>query len=231
MKMYRHKLICILTVMAIAASGLTLCGCSESSNVGDDENPVESVQQQESRENPVDWIGDRVNPSESGGIAGGRLFEGVVEAGIIVQQQADLMLDLMEGFGDMYGEGMLSMIGQAVEAGIITEEEADELEEFINENSGFPAGFDGNRPDSPDMQGMGIFGRAVEDGIITEEEAEGLTDLMMQNGATVGRDMDSVLDEAVLKGLITREQADDLTEFMGSPTEFMKQGRPEFGNR
>ncbi len=122
------------------------------------------------------------------------VLDDAVTAGTIAQNEADEITKLMEENreslpeSDMkapgFGENMpnfdrnsgTGMFGGAVEEGIITEEEADELMEFVM-NSGGPMG--GNIG--------GVFEEAVIEGTITQEQADILAEFMESVGRPMGQ--------------------------------------------
>ncbi len=114
-------------------------------------------------------------------------------------------------------DAMLEMIDEAVAAGKIDPEKAEEIKQRIEENSG-TCGLMGKRMHrghgSP-----GMLDKAVEEGIITQEQADEITSVMEdvkayceENGCV--RDGGNLLDKAVENGVTTQEQADEIKSIL-----------------
>ena len=112
-------------------------------------------------------------------------------------------------------DAMTEMIDEAVAAGKMNPERAEEMKERIAENGGM-CGWMKHRPHhGPQMMGTGMLDRAVGEGIITQEQADEITSVMEdvrayceENGCVC--DGGNLLEKAVENGVITQEQADEI---------------------
>lgn len=110
-------------------------------------------------------------------------------------------------------DAMTEMIDEAVAAGKITAEQAEEIKQRIEENDGM-CGWMKNRPHHGPAKGH-LIDKAVEEGIITQEQADEIASVMedvkaycQENGCV--RDGGDLLEKAVENGVITQEQADEI---------------------
>lgn len=107
----------------------------------------------------------------------------------------------------------LEMIDEAVAAGKIDPEKAEEIKQRIEENGGM-CGWMKHRPHCGPAKGH-LMDKAVEEGIITQEQADEIASIMedvkaycQENGCE--RDGSNLLEKAVENGIITQEQADQI---------------------
>mgnify|MGYP003960667453 CR=1 FL=1 len=112
-------------------------------------------------------------------------------------------------------DAMLEMIDEAVAAGTIDPEKAEEIKQRVEENSGTCGRMKDRFHHAPKMMGIGMLDKAVEEGIITQEQADEITSVIEdvkayceENGCV--RDGSNRLDKAVETGVITQVQAEEI---------------------
>ncbi len=113
----------------------------------------------------------------------------------------------------------LEMVDEAVAAGKITAEQADEIKQRIQENDGMCGWMKKGFHRGPGMMGTGMLDSAVENGIITQEQADQIEAIKgdvkaycEENGCV--RDGSSFLGKAVENGVITQDQADEIKSIL-----------------
>jgi polyhydroxyalkanoate synthesis regulator phasin len=140
MKNWR-KAITLFIAIAIAVVSLGSYGCSESSDATGTETLDEVMEPETTpRERDAKSTAERVG--ENSGMQGrGRIatLDAPVAEGIITQEQADQIMQLMEENGGVQSRNMARLLDEAIAEGIITQEEANEVREFMIE-IGPPAG-------------------------------------------------------------------------------------------
>ncbi|NQT74389.1 MAG: hypothetical protein HQ553_16730 [Chloroflexi bacterium] len=112
-------------------------------------------------------------------------------------------------------DAMTEMIDEAVAAGKMNPERAEEMKQRIAENSGMCGWMKNRFHHGPQMMGTGMLDRAVEEEIITQEQADEIVSVKEdvrayceENGCA--RDGGIFLEKAVENDVITQEQADEI---------------------
>ncbi|MBM3133240.1 MAG: hypothetical protein FJZ95_09470 [Chloroflexi bacterium] len=118
-----------------------------------------------------------------------------------------------------------AMLDEAVANGAITQEQADQIRERIQENGGNICGMGGfafrggpGRMEGPGPMGMGpgpmgFLKKAVANGVITQDQADQIAALAEEIRAQIEANcgLSEWLNNAVEKGIINQDQADQIT--------------------